>query len=97
MVGTMSQPRIERCQIFLWQVNATILVGSERFIERMLGVLSGSVREQRFSSGTDAPAYGPQEMGELAGGFEYPAVNAAIARFKKRLKIDRELRSTPYS
>jgi hypothetical protein len=30
-------------------------------------------------------------MGELAGGFEYPAVNAAIARFEKRLKIDREL------
>jgi hypothetical protein len=32
-----------------------------------------------------------KEMGELAGGFEYPAVNAAIARFEKRLKIDREL------
>jgi AmiR/NasT family two-component response regulator len=30
-------------------------------------------------------------MGELAGGFEYPALNAAIARFEKRLKIDREL------
>jgi hypothetical protein len=30
-------------------------------------------------------------MGELAGGFEYPAVNAAIARFEKRLKIDRKL------
>jgi hypothetical protein len=30
-------------------------------------------------------------VGELAGGFEYPAVNAAIARFEKRLKIDREL------
>jgi AmiR/NasT family two-component response regulator len=31
-------------------------------------------------------------MGGLAGGFKYPAVNAAIARFEKRLKIDRELR-----
>jgi hypothetical protein len=30
-------------------------------------------------------------MGELAGGFKYPAVNVAIARFEKRLKIDREL------
>jgi hypothetical protein len=30
-------------------------------------------------------------MGELAGGFEYPAVNAAIAGFEKPLKIDREL------
>jgi hypothetical protein len=30
-------------------------------------------------------------MGELAGGLEYPAVHAAIARFQKRLKIDREL------
>jgi hypothetical protein len=27
-----------------------------------------------------------KEMGELAGGFEYPAINAAIARFEKRLK-----------
>jgi len=32
-----------------------------------------------------------KEMGELAGGFEYPAVNAAIARFERRLKIDRDL------
>ncbi len=32
-----------------------------------------------------------KEMGQLAGGLEYPAVNAAIARFEKRLKIDREL------
>jgi hypothetical protein len=31
-----------------------------------------------------------KEMGELAGDFEYPAVNATIARFEKRLKIDRE-------
>jgi hypothetical protein len=30
-------------------------------------------------------------MGELVGGLEYPAVHAAIARFQKRLKIDREL------
>jgi hypothetical protein len=27
------------------------------------------------------------------GGFEYPAVNAAIARVEKRLKIDRELQT----
>jgi len=31
-----------------------------------------------------------KEMGQLDGGFEYPAVNAANARFEKRLKIDRE-------
>jgi hypothetical protein len=30
-------------------------------------------------------------MDELASGFEYLAVNAAIARFEKRSKIDREL------
>jgi hypothetical protein len=30
-------------------------------------------------------------MEELAGGLEYPTVHAVIARFKKRLKIDREL------
>jgi len=35
-----------------------------------------------------------KEMGELAGGFEYPAVNASIARFEQRLKIDRELQKT---
>jgi predicted component of type VI protein secretion system len=29
-------------------------------------------------------------MGGLAGGFEYPAVNAAIARFERRLKIKRD-------
>jgi hypothetical protein len=32
-----------------------------------------------------------KEMGEFAGGLEYPVVNAAIARFEKRLKIVREL------
>jgi hypothetical protein len=26
-----------------------------------------------------------------AGGFQYPAVNAAIGRFERRLKIDRDL------
>jgi hypothetical protein len=30
-------------------------------------------------------------MGELAGGVEYPAVNAAITRFERRLKIDPDL------
>jgi hypothetical protein len=30
-------------------------------------------------------------MGELAGGFEYRAINAAIARFEQRLKVDRAL------
>ena len=30
-------------------------------------------------------------MGKLAGGFEYPAVHAAIARFERRLKSDRDL------
>ena len=45
---------------------------------------------QRLASGRDT-GLRLKEMGELAGGFEYPAVNAAIARFEKRLKIDREL------
>jgi hypothetical protein len=30
-------------------------------------------------------------MGELAGGFEYPAVHAAITRFERRLKSNRDL------
>jgi len=50
---------------------------------------------QHFSSGRDAPglrlkAQRLKEMGEVVGGFEYPAVNAAIARFEQRLKIDPE-------
>ena len=44
-----------------------------------------------FLSGTDAPADDRKRWGELAGGFEYLAVNAAIARFEQRLKIYREL------
>ena len=34
------------------------------------------------------------EMGELARDFEYPAVNAAITRFERRLKIDRDSRKS---
>jgi hypothetical protein len=30
-------------------------------------------------------------MGELAGGFEYPAVHASIAKFERQLKRDRNL------
>ncbi len=33
------------------------------------------------------------ELGELAGGMEYAAVNAAISRFEKRLKVDPALRT----
>jgi putative transposase len=114
-------------------VKASILLGSERFIEKMVGVLNDNHREQTglrgkerlslnwsritgaiekvWAQGWDAlttargngamPAafflgqrYAGlrlKEMGELAGDFEYPAVNAAIGRFEKRLKIDREL------
>jgi putative transposase len=118
-----------------WQdsIKATILLGSDKFIKKMLGVLKGDRREQTGlrlkerlsvdwgniieaitdvwrqpwgalanSRGNGAlPAafflgqrYGGlrlKEMGELAGGFEYPAVNAAIARFERRLKSDRDL------
>jgi hypothetical protein len=31
------------------------------------------------------------ELGEAAGGVAYPAVSAAISRFEKRLKVDRDL------
>jgi hypothetical protein len=44
-----------------------------------------------FLSGTDAPADDRKRWGELADGFEYLAVNPAIARFEQRLKIYREL------
>jgi hypothetical protein len=32
-----------------------------------------------------------KEMGGLAGGVEYPTVHAAVARFERRLKIDRDI------
>jgi hypothetical protein len=115
-----------------WQdsIKAMILLGSDKFIQKMLGVLKGDRREQTglrlkerlsvewgdvikaitdvWGQQWDALATsrgdGPlppafflgqryaslrlRELGELAGGFEYPA---AIARFERRLKIDREL------
>jgi REP-associated tyrosine transposase len=114
-------------------IKATILLGQDKFIKKMLGILEGDRREQTGlrlkerlsvewgniiqaitevwgqqwdalakSRGNGAlPAafflgqrYGGlrlKEMGELAGGFEYPAVNAAITRFERRLKSDRDL------
>ena len=120
-----------------WQdsIKATILLGSDKFIQKMLGVSKGDRREQtglrlkeRLSANwgniieaiaeawdqewdTLATSRGNgalpaafflgqryaglrlKEMGELAGGFEYPAVNAAIARFERRLKSDRDLQT----
>jgi putative transposase len=114
-------------------IKATVLLGSDKFIQKMLGVLKGDRREQtglrskellsldwpkitkaigevwgqdwdalaaaRGNGALPAAFFLAQryaglrlrEMGELAGGLEYPAVNAAIVRFEKRLKIDREL------
>jgi putative transposase len=114
-------------------IQATVLLGSDKFVQKMLGISKGDRREQtglrskerlslNWTRITDAigdiwgqnwdalavargngalPAalflgqrYAGlrlRELGELAGGLEYPAVNAAIARFEKRLKIDREL------
>jgi hypothetical protein len=51
------------------------------------------LRPQHFSLGRDPRAYGLKRWAKLAGGFEYQAVNAAIARVVKRLKIDRELQA----
>jgi putative transposase len=118
-----------------WQgsIKATILFGSDKFIQKMLRVLKGDRREQTglrlkerlsvdwgditeaitevwgqewdalansrgngalptaFFLGQRYAGLRLKEMGELAGGFEYPAVNAAIGRFERRLKIDRDL------
>ena len=46
----------------------------------------------RALGGHEARSERLREMGELAGGLKYPAFHAAIARFQKRLKIDRELK-----
>ena len=114
-------------------IQATILLGSDKFIRQMLGALTGDRREQTglrskarlslnwsqireairavwgqewdtlaagrgngalpaaFFLGQKYAGLRLREMGELAGGVAYPAVGAAIARFEKRLKIDREL------
>jgi REP-associated tyrosine transposase len=118
-----------------WQasIKATILLGPDKFVQKMVGILKGDRREQTglrvkermsvdwgniieavtevWDQQWDAPANSRgngalptafflgqryaglrlKEMGELAGGVEYPAVNAAIARLEKRLKIDRDL------
>jgi putative transposase len=114
-------------------IRATALLGSDKFIQKMLGVLKGDRREQTglrskerlfldwpkitnaigevwgqnwdalaaargngalaaaFFLGQRYAGLRLREMGELAGGLEYPAVNAAIARIEKRSKIDQEL------
>jgi hypothetical protein len=108
-------------------------LGSDKFIQKMLGVLKGDRREQTglrlkerlsvdwgdiieaitevwgqqwdalansrgngalptaFFLGQRYAGLRLKEMGELAGRVEYPAVNAAIARFERRLKSDRDL------
>jgi putative transposase len=114
-------------------IKATILLGPEKFVQKMLGILEGDRREQTglrlkerlsvnwksiieaiaevwdqewdalatsrgngalpaaFFLGQRYAGLRLKEMGELAGGVEYPAVNAAIARFERRLKSDRDL------
>jgi putative transposase len=114
-------------------IKATILLGPDKFVQKMLGILEGDRREQTglrlkerlsvnwkniieaiaevwgqrwdalatsrgngalpaaFFLGQRYAGLRLKEMGELAGGVEYPAVNAAIARFEGRLKSDRDL------
>jgi len=114
-------------------IKATILLGSDKFIQKMLAVLKGDRREQTglrlkerlrvdweniieaitevwgqewhaltnsrgngalpaaFFLGQRYAGLRLKEMGELAASFEHPAVNAAIARFERRLKMDRDL------
>ena len=46
LVGTMYSTGDRKTPDLSRQVNETMLVGSERFLERMLGVSSGNGREQ---------------------------------------------------
>jgi putative transposase len=114
-------------------IKATILLGHDKFVKKMLRILDGDRREQTglrlkerlsvewgnimqaitevwgqpwdalarsrgngalpaaFFLGQRYAGLRLKEMGELAGGFEYPAVHAAIARFERRLNSDRDL------
>ena len=137
--GAYSRQLEEMAALGQWEtewrssVKATVLLGSEKFIQKMLGVLKGDRREQTglrskkrlsldwpnitnaigevwgqdwdalavargngalpaaFLLGQRYAGLRLREMGELAGGLEYPTVNAAIVRFEKRLKMDQEL------
>jgi len=115
------------------EVKAMLLVGSDRFVDRMKGLLKGDRREQtglrqvrakvlswkqvtravskvwdteweiaKGSHGSGALAAALyvsrhhsdrslRELGELAGGMQYPAVTMAIRRLEKRLPVDRTL------
>jgi putative transposase len=111
-------------------LQATLLLGSKKFVDRMKGLLRGDSREQtglrKASQGTLSwkeitaavsklwgedwetlkAGYGNgalaaalylgrnysdkslRELGELAGGMQYPAVTMAVRRFALRLKTD---------
>ncbi|HXM04359.1 MAG TPA: transposase [Chthoniobacterales bacterium] len=115
------------------QLKATMLLGSDKFVERMKKRLAGSQREQtgirkagagslNWKTITKAvsqtwgqdwdhlqTAYGNnalgaalyfgrnysdktlRELGQLAGGMNYPAVTMAVRRFSKRLETDEDL------
>jgi putative transposase len=129
----------EAAAVGLWEtgwktdVKAMLLLGSEKFVDRMKGLLRGDRREQtglrkasqRSLSWEEVTAavsklwgedwerlrtgYGSgalpaalylehnysdkslRELGELAGGMQYPAVAMAVRRFAKRLQTDAAL------
>jgi len=129
----------EAAAVGLWEtdwktdVKAMLLLGSEKFVDRMKGLLRGDRREQTglrkagqgslsweeitaavsklwggnwktlragYGSGAlSAALYVGQnysdrslrELGELAGGMQYPAVAMAVRRFAKRLETDATL------
>jgi hypothetical protein len=117
-------------------IRATALLGSDKFIQKMLGVLKGDRREQTglrskerlfldwpkitnaigevwgqnwdglaaargngaltaaFFLGQRYAGLRLREMGELAGGLEYPAVNAAIAKIESDRRSIRSSRGS---
>jgi hypothetical protein len=129
----------EAAAVGLWEadwktdVKAMLLLGSEKFVDRMKGLLEGDRREQtglrKASQGslswekitaavsqlwgedwkTLRAGYGNgalsaalylghnysdrslRELGELAGGMQYPAVAMAVRRLAKRLETDATL------
>jgi putative transposase len=122
---------LDRCETeWKAEVKATVMVGSEKFVDRMSELIKGDRREQKAVrdagkqdlgwpeiAGAVAKVWGIdwerveqsrragakaaalfvgrrysdrtlRELGELAGGMEYPAVAMTILRFERRIKND---------
>jgi len=78
-----------KCRDRVWDQNSSVFL---TYWDASVTARGSGVLPATFFLGLRYVGLRLKKMRELACGFEYPSVNAAVARFKKRLKIDRELR-----